>query len=148
MKKVQGGFTLMEIVVVVTILGLLAAFAVPRFAALEGEGRLAATQALAGSVRSGASLAHALWLAESNPGSASVTMDGQPITLEFGYPDAATVADTLVDYAGFALTIRSGTAVFTKTSRSGAAIANCSVTYMPPSDAADAPEVQATTNGC
>ena len=50
-KRIQDGFTLIELVVVVTILGILAAFAVPRFASLEGQARLASTQALAGSVR-------------------------------------------------------------------------------------------------
>ena len=73
------------------ILGILAAFAVPRFASLEGQARLASTQALAGSVRSGAALAHALWLAQGDPASASVTMEGQPIAMAFGYPDAAAI---------------------------------------------------------
>ena len=38
-KTSQGGFTLIELVVVITILGILAAFAVPRFASLEGQAR-------------------------------------------------------------------------------------------------------------
>ena len=120
-RRIQGGFTLIELVVVVTILGILAAFAVPRFASLEGQARLASTQALAGSVRSGASLAHALWLAQADPASTSVTMEGQPITMTFGYPDAATIEGTLVEYTGFELTTAGGTAVFTKKSQSGAA---------------------------
>jgi MSHA pilin protein MshA len=148
MKKAQSGFTLIEIVVVITILGILAAFAVPRFASLEGEARLAATQALAGSVRSGASLAHALWLAEGDPSNATVTMDGQAIELAFGYPSAADIGNTLVEHEGFALTNARGTAVFTKTSSSGAPIAGCSVTYTPPSGDDDAPEVVATVTGC
>ena len=131
-RRIQSGFTLIELVVVITILGILAAFAVPRFASLEGQARLTATQALAGSVRSGASLAHALWLAQGNPASTSVTMEGQAITLAFGYPNAATVDDTLVEYAGFALTTPGGTAVFTKDTPSGTPIANCFVTYTPP----------------
>jgi MSHA pilin protein MshA len=148
MKKVQGGFTLIEIVVVITILGILAAFAVPLFASLEGEARLAATQALAGSVRSGASLAHALWLAEGSPSSTSVTMDGQAIPLAYGYPSAAAIGNTLVEHAGFELTTSSGTAVFTKTSSSGALIADCFVTYTPAGGLDDAPEVVATVSGC
>ena len=101
--RIQGGFTLIELVVVVTILGILAAFAVPRFASLEGQARLASTQALAGSVRSGASLAHALWLAQGDPSSAEVAMEGQPIRMTFGYPDAVTIEGTLVEYTGFEL---------------------------------------------
>jgi MSHA pilin protein MshA len=145
-KVKHGGFTLIELVVVITILGILAAFAVPRFASLEGQARIAATQALAGSVRSGAALSHALWLAQGDPASTSVTMEGQTITMANGYPDAATVATTLADYSGF--TVATGaTAVFTKQSPAGAAIANCLVTYTPAA-AGGAPTVTATTTGC
>lgn len=144
----QGGFTLIELVVVITILAILAAFAVPRFTSLEGQARLAATQALAGSVRSGAALAHALWLAQADPASSTVTMEGQPIGMAFGYPDAATIDETLVEHTGFVLTTPGGTAVFTKQSPTGAPIANCFVTYTPPAAANEAPRVVATTGGC
>ncbi|HJR69483.1 MAG TPA: type II secretion system protein [Gammaproteobacteria bacterium] len=144
----QGGFTLIELVVVITILGILAAFAVPRFASLERQARVAATEALAGSVRSGASLAHALWLAEGNPGSVSVTMEGNAITIANGYPDAGTIDDTLVEYAGFLATIVGTDAVFTKATPSNTPIANCFVTYTPPAAANDAPDVVSTTGGC
>lgn len=148
-KVGQGGFTLIELVVVITILGILAAFAVPRFASLEGQARLASTQALAGSVRSGAALAHALWLAQGNPSSTSVTMEGQTITIANGYPDAASIASTLVEYSGFALAT-GATAVFTKQTNgsSPTTIANCFVTYTPPASANAPPQVAVTSGGC
>lgn len=147
-RNSHQGFTLIELVVVITILGILAAFAVPRFASLEGQARLAATQALAGSVRSGASLAHALWLAQGDPASVLVVMEGQNITIANGYPDAATIDDTLVEYTGFLLTTPGGTAVFTKATPSNTPIANCLVTYTPPAAANQAPTVTTTTGGC
>jgi len=149
-RRIEGGFTLIELVVVITILGILAAFAVPRFASLEGQARLAATEAMAGSIRSGASLAHALWLAEGNPGSNSVDMEGQPIALAFGYPTIASIDDTIVDTTGFILTTTATSAVFTKGSAQNPPqpISNCFVTYTPPAALNQAPAIASTTSGC
>ena len=98
MDKAQKGFTLIELVVVITILGILAAFAFPRFAALEVEARIATIKGLEGSVRSAATLAHSLDLV-----GAAVVMEGNTILMVDGYPaEAATgIEDTLVDTTGF-----------------------------------------------
>lgn len=135
----QGGFTLIELVVVITILGILAAFAVPRFASLEVEARTAATASLQGSIRSGAALAHALWLARSQP--ATVSMEGSVITLVNGYPNRATIDNTLADLTGF--TYNAGTGVFAKTGASGI----CTVTYNQAGVGA-APVITMNTAGC
>jgi MSHA pilin protein MshA len=117
----QGGFTLIELVVVITILGILAAFAIPRFASLEVEARRASTQALEGSLRSAAALAHALWLAQGSP--ATVDMEGQTIDMPNGYPDLLTIDNTLADTSGFTYTPATG--VFAKTGAPGV----CTITY-------------------
>jgi len=117
----RSGFTLIEVVVVITILGILVAFAIPRFSALEVESRTAARDALAGSIRSGAALSHALWLAQGQP--ASVTMEEQTVTMVNGYPSLATVNRTIDHVTGFTYTADTG--VFLK--KGGAA--TCTVTY-------------------
>lgn len=72
-KSAQGGFTLIELVVVIVILGILAAFAVPRFARMDGQARLASVRALEGSLRSASALTHGLWLATgTNPAAVPV----------------------------------------------------------------------------
>jgi MSHA pilin protein MshA len=138
----NGGFTLIELVVVISILGILAAFAVPRFIALEGRARAATVQSLAGSVRSSATMVHGLWMASGNPG--TVTVEGQTITITNGYPNRATIDNTLVDLNGFTYT--QGNGIF---NRVGATTpAQCRVTYTPPAAANLPPTIVVVSTGC
>ena len=137
------GFTLIELVVVIALLGILAAFALPRFASLESEARSATVQGLAGSLRSASAMAHGLYLATNvDP----VVMEGQNIAITNGYPSASDVANTLSDTTGFTAGAAAG-GVITITKDGATTPAQCSVQYTE-AGAGGVPSIAAVTTGC
>jgi MSHA pilin protein MshA len=143
MYKAQKGFTLIELVVVITILGILAAFAFPRFAALEVEARIATVEGLEGSLRSASALAHSVDLVN---GAAAVTMEGQVIAMTNEYPagSAAGIELTLQDFTGFAVTHLGGTSTY---ERDGGTATQCTVTYIEAAANAS-PTISSDTSAC
>ena len=59
MKQTQRGFTLIELVMVIVILGVLAAVAIPKFVDLKGDAVAASTQGVAGALSSASAINYA-----------------------------------------------------------------------------------------
>jgi MSHA pilin protein MshA len=143
MNKQQSGFTLIELVMVIVILGVLAAFALPRFADFSQQARVSVVEGIAGSLRSASAIARATQLAAGDSGSDSVELEGQTITMVGGYPTADN--DGIVNAAQ----VR-GITVGTGAATAGASItftpdgggATCQVTYTAADPAATAPAQQ------
>lgn len=96
--KKQAGFTLIELIMVVVILGVLSAFALPKFADFSSDAEAAAADGVAATVRSAIGIVHAACIVDSScdtSGASSVSVDGTSVTTQSGYP--ATTAGGIAD---------------------------------------------------
>ncbi len=134
-SKAQAGFTLIELIVVIVILGILAAVAVPRFLGLESQARAASVRSLGGTLQSAASMAHGICLAQNCVNGNTIVMDGQNIVFTNGYPNNATAQLLVQSAEGFTAT---NAGRFTK---NGSKTAACWVQYTAPAAAGGSPTI-------
>ena len=145
----QKGFTLIELIMVVVILGVLSAFALPRFGNFRGNATQAAAESVRGAVLTASEMAHSQWLLAGVAGNANITLEGgQVVTMINGYPTAnnAGIVAALGRLDGFNAAAVNGVWTFTS-----AADADCTFTYTAAAVAngiTTPPVVGATSAGC
>ena len=127
MHKRQTGFTLIELIMVIVILGVLAAVAIPKFTNLSADANAAAVQSVAGALAAGAATNYAIRSAKSTNGVAVSSCATAINTLQ---------GSALPTGAGGTYSISDASSATGATAVAANASASCTLTFTPTSGSA------------
>lgn len=153
----QRGFTLIELVVVITVLGILSAVALSRYINIQQQARIAKAEAIYGTVRTAAALAKAVCVVDLGGVSltptctatgGTVDMDGTNVAMVNQYPAAAMsgiIAASQIVPAADNVSITTGNPIIIDIN--GGTPPNCRISYNE-AVAGAAPIVNLDISGC
>ncbi|PKG38138.1 prepilin-type N-terminal cleavage/methylation domain-containing protein [Psychromonas sp. Urea-02u-13] len=132
MKK-QNGFTLIELVIVIIILGILAVVAVPKFVDLQGDARESTLKGVKSALEGGATLAYSKAAIEGKEKTgSSIDVNGETVTIAAGYPtaDAAGIMKMVdLNSADWATTTGTPFYIYASSATTTHAPGTCDVAY-------------------
>lgn len=111
----QQGFTLIELVVVIVILGILAVTAAPKFIDLTSDAKASVVEAVKGSINSATDMAHAKALVAGKLAETgdAISVGSANINLRFGWPHEDSIAALLDFDADISAAVSGTVATFT-----------------------------------